>query len=364
MADLPVLPLELIFHIISSLVGDPGTILHPSDSATKALLSFTLVSRATYPVASNYLRKNCVYIDNDIRLRHLIHCVEATRDHHHTLSSSDNNQAALLTPSPTPRLHPLTALYLGPFTRTIDNQPTAIWVRELFCLVHPTLRRLAVDMPLRSLYPADDHLSVRATLREAFAMLRALEEFASVRDELFLDVLEPEWRAGRGGEPAVWESWPRLRRLALESVAAGEDFWRAVAAKRGAGEPGARPAGLSAACARPAVAGLGGGLGAEGAVELPRPLKVVVAGFPYNLQTSRWAGRRNWDRIDRDNIMKVMTYDAPDSVYDGENLLDRYYEWVKTAALNGDIWDWEGPLVMGTPKAEESTDAVVFELEA
>ncbi|KUI57189.1 hypothetical protein VP1G_04532 [Cytospora mali] len=287
------------------------------------------------------------------------------------LLGSDNNHAGLLlTPSPVPKLHPLTALYLAPFTRTIDNQPTAIWVRELFCLIHPTLRRLVIDMPLRSLYPADDHLSVRATLREAFAMLRALEEFASVRDELFLDVLEPEWRAGREEEPAVWESWPRLRRLALESVAAEEGFWRGVAALRGLESLVlVRPGSLRRVCMKSGYFGGarsagGDGLGAEDAVELPRPLKVVVAGFSYDLQTSRWAGRWKWDRIDRDNIMKVMTYDVPDSVYEGEDLVDRYYEWVKTAALNGDIWDWEGPLVMGTPKVEEPTDAVVFELEA
>ncbi|ROW17956.1 hypothetical protein VPNG_00275 [Cytospora leucostoma] len=182
------------------------------------------------------------------------------------------------------------ALYLAPFGRTIDDQPAALWLRELFCLVHPTLRRLVVDMPLRSLQPADDHLGVRATLREAFGMLTGLEELASVRDQLYLDVLEPEWRAGRA-EPAVWaSSWPGLRRLALYGVPADERFWRAVGRMR--------------------------------------VLETVVLARP--------------DFLD-DTCMK---------------------NWVKTAALRGDVWDWEGSLIIGTPRADEPTGAAVFELEA
>ncbi|GIJ90963.1 hypothetical protein Asppvi_009928 [Aspergillus pseudoviridinutans] len=64
-------------------------------------------------------------------------------------------------------------------------------------------------MPLRSLYPEDDDEGIRATLRAAFNRLKELEEFCSVRDELYCSTVEG------GSEPAVWSSWPRLRRLAL-----------------------------------------------------------------------------------------------------------------------------------------------------
>ena len=381
MADLPRLPLELIFHIISSLLGDRRAILPPSRSATKALLAFTLVCRATHGVAANYLRDHCVHIDNDVRLRKLIYCVESTSSHAGSVTA--RAPALLAAPSTGTSLHALTALYLAPFGRgrgrgggaTLDDQPTAIWVRELFCLVRATLRRLVVDMPLRGLRPADDHLGVRATLREAFGMLTALEEFASVRDELYLDVSEPEWRAVPGApEPAVWASWPRLRRLALYNAPADGVFWGAVAGMAAletvvltradcleetcikseylgtwspAGHAGGETTGL-------------GDVGEEG-VEPPRPLKVVLVNVSNHHQPDQMAGRWKWDRVDPDNIMKVMTYDVPTSFYGDENPIDLCQDWVKTAALKGDIWDWEGPLVMGAPRAIQPA---VFELEA
>lgn len=409
MADLPKLPLELIFHIISSLLGDHRTILKPSHSTTKTLLSFTLVCRATYPVASNYLREHCVYIDDDLRLRHLIHHAESTRAHNTTTTATTttnahHNHHLSLTASPNPRppLHPLTALYLAPFQRhTIDDQPTAIWLRELFCLLAPTLRRLVIDIPLRSLRPADDHLAVRDTLRDAFAMLTALEEFVSVRDELYLDVSEPEWRvpaaglgAGAGAgvgvgvgvgvlggsnvEAPAWTAWPKLRRLALYNRAADEGFWRAVAGAAALETLVLTRADcLDGTCMKSEYLGCwssgggGAGLGAVGAVGEtlplplpPRPLKVVLVNVSNEQQPGSWAGRWKWDRVDPENVMKVMTYDVPTSFYGDDDGTSLCQDWVKTAALRGDLWDWEGPLVTGAPRANGPTGAVVFELEA
>lgn len=177
MSDLPKLPLELIFSIIESLLGDPRVIQNPCQSSTtKALVSFSLVCRATYSLATNYLRQRCLFIDNDRRLRHLIHTVESTKHRVQGYTGPGTDIPGSLTIQPGSSLRPISSLYLSPFGQTIDNQPTAIWIRELFCLVHPTLRRLVIDMPLLSLYPADDHLSVRKTLREAFSLLTALEE--------------------------------------------------------------------------------------------------------------------------------------------------------------------------------------------
>lgn len=208
MATIQRLPLEIIFQIIASLVRDRRNILRPSHPATKALLAFTLVCRATSLVPASLLRQHCVYIDNDRRLRELIYCVEST---------------TARTPSP---LRPITSLFFAPFSGSnLNDQPSAIWVCELFCLLHPGLARLVIDMPLRCLYPASDHLSVRKTLREAFSLLTSLREFVSVRDELYLDALEREWQqAGPGTEVNVWSLWPRLRRLALYNVDADDHF--------------------------------------------------------------------------------------------------------------------------------------------
>lgn len=364
MSDLPKLPLELIFSIIASLLGDPKIIQNPSHSSTKALLSFTLVCRATYPVATNYLREQYLFIDNDRRLRDLINTVESTK--HRTQGYSGTGADI---PRSLPIQRPISSLYLSPFAQTLDNQPTAIWIRELFCLVHPTLRRLVIDIPLRSLYPADDHLNVRKTLREAFSLLTALEEFTSVRDELYLDILEPEWRTEK--ETAVWTMWPKLRRLALYNVDADERFWKSV---RNMSELDTvvltRADGLESTCMKSEyfgtapVGGTSDGTGnmVEGESAPPRPLKVVIVNISTN-QPNYMAGRWKWDKVDPNNVMKVMTYDVPTSFYGDENPIYLCQDWVRMAALRGEVWDWEGDMVKAGPR-DGSGSALVFELEA
>lgn len=368
MSDVPKLPLELIFSIISSLLGDPQTIYSPSHSCTETLLSFTLVCRATYSVATNYLREQCLFIDDDRRLRDLIHTVESTRHRVQGYSGAGTDIPKSLPIQPGSSLRPIASLYLSPFGRTIDNQPVAIWIRELFCLVHPTLRRLIIDMPLRSLYPADDHLNVRKTLREAFSMLTELEEFTSVRDELYLDILEPEWRTEK--EMAVWTMWPKLRKLALYNVDADERFWKSVRNMRELDMVVlTRADGLESTCMKTEYfdTASGGDSGDGTTVDgeepaLPRPLKVVIVNIESN-QPNYLGGRWKWDKVDPNNIMTVMTYDVPTSFYGDENPIYLCQQWVKMAALRGEIWGWEGDLVKGGPR-DGSGNAVVFELEA
>ncbi|KAJ0121167.1 hypothetical protein J7T55_008329 [Diaporthe amygdali] len=369
MSDLPKLPLELIFSIIASLLGDPRTIHNPSHSSTKALLSFTLVCRATYSVATNYLREQCLYIDNDRRLRGLIHTVESTKHRIQGYNSTGTDIPKSLSIQPGSSLRPITNLYLSPFGSSIDDQPKAIWIRELFCLIHPTLRRLVVDIPLRSLYPADDHLNVRKTLREAFSLLTEIEEFVSVQDELYLDILEPEWRTEK--ETSVWTLWPKLKRLALYNVDADERFWKSVEGMRELDTVVlTRADGLESTCMKSeyfgsaigSVAGddTGNAAGEESAP--PRPLKVVIVNIANN-QPSYLAGRWKWDKVDPNNLMRVMTYDVPTSFYGDEDPIYLCQHWVKVAALRGDIWEWEGDLVKGGPR-DGSGNALVFELEA
>jgi hypothetical protein len=80
-------------------------------------------------------------------------------------------------------------------------------------------------MPLRSLYPESDHNGVRKVLRHGFELLVKLEEFVSVRDELFLDteIDTPQ--------PEVWSTcWPELRRLALYNASLfPDDTWSDLA---------------------------------------------------------------------------------------------------------------------------------------
>lgn len=368
MSGFPRLPLELIFHVIDSLVpGDLRTVLRPSGSTTKTLLSLTRVCRAIYPVASNHLRKHCIYIDNDRRLRDLIWCVESARrepqssDSHHP----ESTPVMPLSLPPGIALHPITSLYLAPFRDTIDNQPIAIWIRELFCLIHPTLKRLVIDIPLRSMYPADDHLNVRKTLREAFSLLTNLEEFVSVRDELYLDLLEPEWRTEQ--EVAVWRLWPRLKRLALYNVAADEIFWASVRQMSDLETVIlTRADDLETVCIKShyintgrASAPVGEDASAHEAEaessRTTRPLKVVLVNI-YNQQPDHLAGRWNWDRIDPENAVKVMLYDVPTSFYGDENPWTLCQQWVKTASLRGYLWEWEGSLVRASRSGASSEE--------
>ncbi|KAJ9157448.1 hypothetical protein NKR23_g754 [Pleurostoma richardsiae] len=321
MKSIPRLPLELILHIITCLVpSNPAAFLPLSTSSTKTLIAFTLVCRATSPVAKRLLRQHCLSITSSSRLRDLLLCISI--------------QAA--SPSPSPdraALRSLTSLYLAPFPPgRLDDLPTALWVRELFLTVSGTLTRLVVDMPLRSLWPADDHLDVRANLRQGFEALARLEELVCVRDELFLRVSEPEWHVDEG--PPLWASaarWPRLRRLALYNADAGAPgFWRAV---------GAAPRLETLVLTR--ADGLEEGVcpKTEYFAVADRPLTVVLV----DVEARRPEGmpRWRWRDVDPEGRMRVAAYDVPTSFYGDEDEIELCQEWVKGAALRGTLWGWE-----------------------
>ena len=194
------LPLELVLNIVACALPASDAILPPSHDVTKLLLSFSLVCHETRRVAIRYLRERCVY-----------------------LSSSKRLSSYILAIKNEPELRNATAISLSPFGDTIDDQPICCWVRELFSYTCTTLRRLVIDIPLRSLYPEDDHLAVRPILREAFERLENIEEFVSTRDELYLEITDS------GRHPAVWRSWKKLKRLALYNVDLTFWFWQDVA---------------------------------------------------------------------------------------------------------------------------------------
>jgi hypothetical protein len=183
------LPLELVLEIITCALPDADVMLDPSHDVTKLLLTFTLVCHETRRLANRYLRERCVYLDSSKRL-----------------------SAYILAIQKDPELRNASALSLSPFGNTIDDLPLCCWVRELFNYTCDTLRRLVIDIPLRSLYPEDDHLAVRRILRKGFQRLENLEEFVSTRDELYLEVTD------YGRHPAVWRGWKKLKRLALYNV--------------------------------------------------------------------------------------------------------------------------------------------------
>ena len=188
-------------------------------------------------------------------------------------------------------------------------------------------------MPLRTLWPADDHLNVRKTLREAFERLANLEEFVNVQDELFLRITEPEWGTR---DVDVWTGWPRLRRMALYNPDAVLSFWESV---------GEMPMLESLVLTRADAL-------EESCMKTPyfsrtqRPLKVIIANVASD--QPEMIPRGAWNTVDPCMKFRASFFNVPTSFYGDENPSELCKSWVKRAAIRGTLWDWEGLLLEGT----------------
>jgi hypothetical protein len=218
----PFLPLELIHCIIDfiPLAGDNAKIAYePSHSITKTLLALTSTSRTIYPAARRLLYTHCLYIDSPWRLQRLLISLSA-----YIGGPAGSHPRSFLESEP-PTIHHGTSLYLCPFPEdTINDLSTAQAVYDLLTILAPTLHRLVIDIPLRSLYPAQDSQGIRRLLRNGFAQLTSLEMFCSTRDELFLScsISWPIYPI----EVNVWSLWPNLKTLALYNCdLSSQRFW-------------------------------------------------------------------------------------------------------------------------------------------
>lgn len=309
------LPLELVLNVITnSLPKYPNVLLAPSHPITQTLLSFTLVCHETRRVANRYIRQYCVYLSSEARLR-----------------------AFLLEIPNRPEIRNINSLFLAPFTgNTIDDLPTATWVRELLNYTCLTLKRLIIDIPLRSLYPENDHLAVRAILREGFQRLENLEELVSVRDELFLSITH------HGGEPPVWRSWTKLRRLALYNVDADSYFWRNV---------GQMPA-LETVVLTRADSLRDFNIKKEYFKHANRALKVLLINVEEDQIRFSHLPRINWDKLDPEKKVTIMTYNVP-CPFEEDDPIEICQEHVRIGAENGTIWEWEGEQIQHQPKISD-----------
>jgi hypothetical protein len=216
------LPNEL-WSLITDFVGPTGSpvALPAHHEITRTLLSLTQVSISLRSLAIPLLYRHCLYVDSPPRLEQLLRTLQSHSDAWRT-----QNHEAWRKQTPK-HLHPcifdlrpaiLKSLYIAPFVDdTIENIPVVELISSLFELLAPSLSRLVIDMPLRSLYPEDDYHDIRPKVREAFEKLTAVEEFTSARDELYLATRE--WDdLNRFREIPVWSTWPKLKRLALYNV--------------------------------------------------------------------------------------------------------------------------------------------------
>lgn len=315
------LPTEIILHIVDQLALDGrGTIAYePSHPITRTLISFTLASRATYPPAVRHLYSRCLHIDSSQRLRRLLNSITAIP------------QVPTLRPANV--LGYVTSLYLAPFDGdSIDDQPTAHWIRELFLRVAPTLKRLVIDMPLRSIYPFSDHLGVRPLLRHGFEALVNLEEFVSVQDDLYLNLYD---REENKAEETVWTLWPKLRRLGLYNADCVEEFWETVARMPQLDSlVMTRPDGLEEADIK-----------AELLARTTQPMKILIVNAA--LHHTELRGSEAWPEIDKAGRVSVSRYHVPIWGPEGDDLnpISVCQDWVRDGAIRGIIWDLEGILL-------------------
>lgn len=316
------LPLELILDIMCCLLPEkPRTLMAPYHDSAKTLVSFTRVCRGTSQTASRYLRDYCyAYVCSVNRLRDMLYHFQAL----------DTRQAGM-SARMSARVENLTSLYLAPFRTSIAEEgiagrSTAWWVQELFGHVRRTLRRLVIDMPLRAEY---DNVEERRTLREGFMGLTQLEEFVSVRDELFLS-------EGEGGnhnqlQDPVWALWPELRRLALYNPDADPRFWHKIAAmSKLESVVLTRPDGIrdSDCCVKREFFSV---------AEAGRSIKVILVNA-HELED--FPVTRAWPMADPLDRMKVVMYDVP--WVGDEDIIQLCQEHVKTAALEGSLWTLDG----------------------
>jgi len=303
------LPLEIVLNILTCSLPKPNVLLAPSHPITQLLLSFTLVCKETRTLANRYLLRHCVYLSQETRL-----------------------SSYLLTIPPRPDLRTVTALFLAPFSDTIDNLPTATWTRELFGFTCKTLKRLIIDIPLRSCYPEDDHLGVRAVLREGFSRLENLEEFVSVRDELYLRIRD-------GSEPAFWTQWKRLKRLAVYNPAVDSRFWHDVAKM-----PKLETVALTRADRLRET-----NIKKEYFKQCQRSIKVLLLDVDETQIRFTKMLRGGWDSVDPDKKMTIATYSIP-IPFEGDCPVETCQDYVRIGAETGTLWDWEGEVIQHPPK--------------
>lgn len=310
----PFLPPELILSIIECLIpsGTTPIALPSSHPTTRTLLSLARTSSITYPTACRLLYTHCLWIDNPSRLQLLKDSL--------TASPSTNNHARLSEPI----LEHITSLYLS-YTAIEDPAP-ALNLLTLFTHLAPSLRRLVVDMPFRN-FDFGDKFNTQSILRRGFSQLTALEEFCSVRDELYLDLFNSE---NQSSERWRWSVWPKLRILALYNKDVGaEGFWEDVG-KLGGLETlvFTRADGLEEVDMKVEWRRSCG--------DEKRRLEVLLVNVESQHRVP--VGKANWKDGDK---VKVREANVPTSYYGDEDPIVLCQEWVKRRMLRGEApVDW------------------------
>lgn len=361
------LPTELLYNIIECLIpSSPPIAFSASHIVTRTLLNLCLVSKTICHAAIRCLFAHCVYIDSPERLKLL---QQTLIDHHQGRAfaenisqrsrlkegCSDRNIDAYLKSGPTSLIK---SLFLAPYPDdTIDSPEIAPLILRLCTTLGAQLTHLVIDIPLRSLYPEDDTNHVRPFLRAAFSQLVALEEFVSTRDELYLDVTrrEPGLR-----EQQVWSRWPNLKRLALYNVDLSSDcFIRDIQrCKNLTHLVLTRSDGLEEP-----ISSLDSVLGTPPPLQRSCDLRRVSI---VNTAEGHWYAPafsflewehcfvgKVWNGVPGGCRVQIVKISVPVPVGREEDDIEVCQEWVREAAIQGTLWEWDGRHLLVTPDPNE-----------
>uniref|UniRef100_A0A8H7K4T3 F-box domain-containing protein n=1 Tax=Bionectria ochroleuca TaxID=29856 RepID=A0A8H7K4T3_BIOOC len=363
------LPNELLMHVMSFLEPGKGQFLGASHETTKTLMALMRVCKSANTAASPIFARHCVFLDSEDRTLRFARCLavaasvpepahqspfrsvsdifmesflEFKTENLETLAvvqkeieddnaddEEDENSSSDYVPVPRP--HP-----------ELKDLPVAVAVRDIFLAVAPTLKRLIINIPLRSLWPEDDELGVRALLRSGFEALINLEEFVSVQDELFL-ITSKELPSD---EVEVWAKyWPNLRRLYLYDKFLEDSFWQdvmgcpqlnSVTLGRPDGNHVSEPADIKRDWISTLAGHRVGGNVYWGPI---RPLTVII--FDMDGEHCSITGfNPSWETLDPDERIRIRYAKAPNSGIpkDEASPRDSVHVWVRKHAFAGMLW--------------------------
>ncbi|CAH0047614.1 unnamed protein product [Clonostachys solani] len=369
------LPNELLMHVITFLEPAEGQFLTASHETTRTLMALMRTCKSGNAAASPIFARHCVYLDSEDRTLRFSRCLalaasvlepphqspfgsisaifmesflQFETEHLSILAvvqkesedddagdEEDESSSSDYVPVPTP--HP-----------ELQDLPVAVAVRDIFLAVAPTLKRLIINIPLRSLWPEDDELGARALLRTGFEALINLEEFVSVQDELFL-ITSNELPSD---EVEVWAKyWPNLRRLYLYDKFLEDAFWQdvmgcpqldSVILGRPDGNHISEPADIKRDWISTLAGHRVGGNVYRGAI---RPLTVII--FDMDGEHCPITGFNSaWETLDPDERIRVRYAKAPpidlalnsDIAEDEASPRDSVHVWVRKHAFAGTLW--------------------------
>ena len=320
----PQLPIELLEMIIENVAPRSTTLALPaSDITTRTLYSCLTVSKPTFNRGLELLYSKCLYITSQQQLHALL------RSYQSGCFALDLKVAAS------------TSMFLAPFTGDTIQEPKVVEnLHNLFDILGNSLRRMVIDMPLRSAYPdRREGREIRVPLRNAFRKLMAMEDFTSVRDELYLSTIMPK---ANDIEPPGWTRWPQLQRLALYNVDISEDLLKNVNRLNSVKTLVlTRPDGME-------------DLGALREALTPATTIVIVNTWESHLPAQRrWIGKAmaagQRQRITHSEIQYSYTQDiahvkavcvseiALNGGYDAQHIY-QCQDWIKAEALSGALW--------------------------